>query len=148
MNNLCAESRRFLTWDQAQFERFSYILSNGYRVSPCPPECNLQSETKIEPDLRLGVFPLEKVRQHKKFFIVDEIRRTVLKNKIWHCFKRRHSKKLCCERTSQFYICVYIQCRRRRLTDRLHLKFPFCRRKRRSRSSLFPVNRRRRRRGS
>ena len=49
-----------VTWDQAQFERFSYILSNGYRenwaslfVSPCPPECNFQSETKIEPDLRL-----------------------------------------------------------------------------------------------
>ena len=35
-----------LTWDQAQFERFSYILSNGHR-------CNFQSETKIEPDLRL-----------------------------------------------------------------------------------------------
>ena len=32
------------------------ILSNGYQsvfVSPCPPECNFQSETKIEPDLRL-----------------------------------------------------------------------------------------------
>ena len=48
-----------ITWDQAQFERFSYILSNGYRfslslfVSPCPPECYLQSERKIEPDLRL-----------------------------------------------------------------------------------------------
>ena len=47
-----------LTWDQAQFERFSG--SNGYRwnwaslfVSSCPPECNFQSETKIEPDLRL-----------------------------------------------------------------------------------------------
>ena len=36
-----------------------------------------------------------------------------LKNKILHCFKRRHCEKLCCERTSQFYICVYIQCRRR-----------------------------------
>ena len=23
-----------LTWDQAQFEQFSYILSNGYRVLP------------------------------------------------------------------------------------------------------------------
>ena len=34
------------------------------------------------------------------------------------------AKKLCCERKSQFYICVYIQwCRRP--TDRLHLKFPF-----------------------
>ena len=43
-----------LTWDQAQFERFSYILSKGYRWNwPCPPECNFQSETKIEPDLRL-----------------------------------------------------------------------------------------------
>ena len=36
-----------------------------------------------------------------------------LKNKILHCFKRRHCEKLCCERTSQFYICVYIQCCRR-----------------------------------
>ena len=38
--------------------------------------------------------------------------------------------------------CVYIQCRRRP-TDRLHLKFPFSRRKWRSRSSPFPVNGRR-----
>ena len=74
---------------------------------------------------KAGVFPLEKVTQHKKFFIVSEIRRTVLKNKILHCFKRRHSRKLCCERTSQFYVCVYIQCRRRRLTDWLHLNFSF-----------------------
>ena len=36
-----------------------------------------------------------------------------LKNKIWHCFKGRHRENLCCERTSQFYVCVYIQCRRR-----------------------------------
>ena len=35
------------------------------------------------------------------------------------CFERRHCEKLCCERTSQFYICVYIQCRRRRPTDRI-----------------------------
>ena len=56
------KERLGLTWDQAQFERFSYILSNGYRwnwaslfVSPCPPKCYLQSETKIEPDLRLGL---------------------------------------------------------------------------------------------
>ena len=28
---------------------------------------------------KAGVFPLEKVRQHKKFFIVNEIRRTLLK---------------------------------------------------------------------
>ena len=45
-------SYNLLTWDQAQFERFSYILSNGYR----PPECNFQSETKIEPDLRLTIY--------------------------------------------------------------------------------------------
>ena len=63
---------------------------------------------------KAGVFPLEKVRQHKKFFIVNEIRRTA-KKKILHCFKRRHCENLCCERTSQFYICVCIQCRRRRL---------------------------------
>ena len=52
-----------ITWDQTQFERFSYILSNGYswnfRVSPCPPECNFLSETKIEPDLRLSVWRMK-----------------------------------------------------------------------------------------
>ena len=56
--NSWMESWPGLTWDQAQFERFSYILSNGYRfhfVSSCPPECNFQSETKIEPDLRLDL---------------------------------------------------------------------------------------------
>ena len=48
-------SESTVTWDQAQFELFSYILSKGYRyVSPCPPVCYLQSETKIEPDLRLN----------------------------------------------------------------------------------------------
>ena len=46
-----------------------------------------------------------------------------LKNKILHCFKRRHCEKLCCERTSQFYICVYIQCGRRRLTDCILISF-------------------------
>ena len=29
-----------------------------------------------------------------------------LKNKILHCFKRRHCQKLCCEQKSQSYICV------------------------------------------
>ena len=59
------------------------------------------------------------------------------KNKVLHCFKRRHCEKLCCGRTSQFYICVYIQYRRRRPTDRLHLTFPLSRRNRRSRSGFF-----------
>ena len=31
-----------------------------------------------------------------------------VRNKILHCFKRRHCEKICCEWTSQFYICVYI----------------------------------------
>ena len=30
------------------------LRSGSIFVSPCPPECNFQSETKIEPDLRLG----------------------------------------------------------------------------------------------
>ena len=30
-------------------------LSSSLFVSPCPPECNFQSETKIEPDLMLSV---------------------------------------------------------------------------------------------
>ena len=31
------------------------FVSGSLFVSPCPPECYLQSETKIEPDLRLRV---------------------------------------------------------------------------------------------
>ena len=46
-----------------------------------------------------------------------------LKNKIFYCFKRPHCKKLCCERTSGFYICVYIQCRRRRPTNCILVSF-------------------------
>ena len=30
-----------------------FVVSGSLFVSPCPPECYLQSETKIEPDLRL-----------------------------------------------------------------------------------------------
>ena len=57
-----------VTWDQAQFERFSYILSNGYRWnSPCPPEFNFHSETKIEPDLRLNQKPQRCVSFAPKF---------------------------------------------------------------------------------
>ena len=29
------------------------FVSGSLFISPCPPECNFQSETKIEPDLRL-----------------------------------------------------------------------------------------------
>ena len=29
------------------------FVSGSIFVSPCPPECHFQSETKIEPDLRL-----------------------------------------------------------------------------------------------
>ena len=56
-----------LTWDQAQFERFSYILSNGYRWN-WPPECNFQSETKIEPDLRLppNLYPPPRVWAYQR----------------------------------------------------------------------------------
>ena len=49
------------------------------------------------------------------------------------------------EHHSFTFFFFYIQCRCGRPTDRLHLKFPFPRRNLRSRSSLFPVNRRRRR---
>ena len=41
---------RMITWDQAQF---SLTCSRSLFVSPCLPECNFQSETKTEPDLRL-----------------------------------------------------------------------------------------------
>ena len=39
--------------------------------------------------------------------------------------KRRYYEKLCCEGTSQFNICVYIQCRRRRLPTDCILTFLF-----------------------
>ena len=62
-----------------------------------------------------------------------------MKYKVLHFFKRRHCEKLCCERTSQFYICVFIQCSRRRPTDRPHRKFPFSHRNWRSRSHSTDV---------
>ena len=34
------------------------FVSGSLFVSPCPPECYLQSETKVEPDLRLGQHPV------------------------------------------------------------------------------------------
>ena len=71
-----------------------------------------------------------------------------LKNKILHCLKDAIAKNFVANEHHSFtfvFTFRYIQCRRRRPTDRLHLKFPFSRRNRRSRSSLFPVNRRRRR---
>ena len=35
---------------------FSGSHTFSLTASPCPPECNFQSETKIEPDLRLPGF--------------------------------------------------------------------------------------------
>ena len=35
------------------------FVSGSLFVSPCPTECNFQSETKIEPDLRLGFSLIE-----------------------------------------------------------------------------------------
>ena len=52
-NNKRFDATQDLTWVQAQFERFSYILSNGYRwnwalfVSPCPPECYYKAKRKL-----------------------------------------------------------------------------------------------------
>ena len=94
---------------------------------------------------KTGIFPSEKVRQQLKFFIVNEIRPTAQKIRSCIVLKDAIGKKLCCERTSPFYIYVCIQPGRRRPTDGLHLKFPFSRRNWLSRSSPFPVNRRRRR---
>ena len=44
------------------------FVSGSLFVSPCPPECNFQSETKVEPDLRL-MERLRRLRKKKeKFF--------------------------------------------------------------------------------
>ena len=109
----------------------------------------IQVESWITFVRKAEIFPFEKVRQHWKFFIVNESRRTAYKIRSCIVLKDAFAKKLCCDRTSQlyyFYMFLYIQCRRRRRpTNRLHLKFPFSRWNWRSRSSPFPVNRRRRR---
>ena len=41
-------------------EILSKWKASSVSVSPCPPECYLQSETKIEPDLRLQEHALAK----------------------------------------------------------------------------------------
>ena len=43
------------------------FVSGFFFVSPCPPECNFQSETNIEPDLRLNfAVPDRRVPSSKK----------------------------------------------------------------------------------
>ena len=83
----------------------------------------------------------------KNSFFVNEIRRTLKNIRSCIVLKDGIAKNfVATEHHSFTFVFIYIQCRRRRRpTDRLHLKFPFSRRNRRSRSSLFPVNRRRRR---
>ena len=94
---------------------------------------------------KAGVFPLEKVRQRKKLFIINEIRRKAWKVRSCFVLKDTIAKNFVANEHDSFTFVFYIQWRRRRPTDRLHLKYPFSRRNWRSRSSLFPVNRRRRR---
>ena len=50
---------------------------------------------KVEYSLcgKKAFFHSKRSHNTKKFFIFNEIRRTVLKNRILHCFKRRHSEK-------------------------------------------------------
>ena len=88
----------------------------------------IQVESWIIFVRKAEIFLFEKVRHYQKFFIVNESRRTAYKIRSCIVLKDASAKKLCCERTSQFYyfyLFVYIQCRRRRATDRLHLKFPY-----------------------
>ena len=47
------------------------------------------------------IFPFQKVRQHEKFFIVNESRRMAYKIRSCIVLKDAFAKKLCCERTSQ-----------------------------------------------
>ena len=68
------------------------------------------------------------------------------KNKILHYFKRRHCENFVAnEHHSYTFVFTFSVVVVDLPTDRLHLKFPFSRQNWRSRSSLFPVNRRRRR---
>ena len=58
------------------------FVSGSLFVSPCPPECNFQSETKIEPDLRLPayrkLFPLALHSSKNNFFEIKISRPTPL----------------------------------------------------------------------
>ena len=52
------------------------FVSGSLFVSPCPPECNFQSETKIEPDLRLRIAKLnegiELIGQCQKLILIAD----------------------------------------------------------------------------
>ena len=53
------------------------FVSGSLFVSPCPPECYLQSETKIEPDLRLmghRILQLAKTTQTARDEITKSLR--------------------------------------------------------------------------
>ena len=55
------DSLTWVTWDQAQFSgSHTFSLTAAAKIGlyfrfACPPESNFQSETKIEPDLRLNL---------------------------------------------------------------------------------------------
>ena len=51
-----------ITWARPNLSgshTFSLTVTAEIFVSPCPPECNFLSETKIEPDLRLSVWRIK-----------------------------------------------------------------------------------------
>ena len=65
---------------------------------------------KVEYSLcgKRAFFHSKRSHNTKKFFIFNEIRRTVLKNKILHCFKRRHSEKtLLRTDITVLHLCLY-----------------------------------------
>ena len=47
------------------------FVSGSLFASPCPPECNFQSETKIKPDLRLVIFIISVRRSVHRVLILS-----------------------------------------------------------------------------
>ena len=65
------------------------------------------------------------MRQHKKFFIVNKIRRKVYKIRACIVVKDAVAKNFVSNEHHSFTFVFAFRHRRRRPADRLHLKFPF-----------------------
>ena len=58
----------------------TFSLTATVFVSPCPPECYLQSETKTEPDLRLDLHCSSSPGQIETKLLSTQLRRRVLQH--------------------------------------------------------------------
>ena len=86
------------------------FASGSLFVSPCPPECYLQSETKIEPDLKLDkalLFFSVKERIQTLKFPFKPLRCCLRNDKLVNCHVRKFCKDLTFAHVP-YYRCVKI----------------------------------------